>query len=506
MVAVVAFTAVVPIAHATFAGANGKIAYAKASGSFAIHVMNSNGSGDTSLGSGQQPSWSPDGTKIAFADAGGLSIMNADGSGRQQIVASNSDGLVSHPTWAPSGTRLAFAREKCVSDPQEFCTSMLETVNADGTGETTIQNSQNPNPLEPSWSPDSTKIAFTGRVYANNFSAGDIYTINPDGTGETRLTNTTDTEEQSPDWSPDAQKILASGEQQGGLFTMNPDGTGQTPIHGGFGGVFSPDQTRISFVDTPPATAGGVSDFEIYTMNANGTGATQLTNDPSSTYNFQPSWQPVAPGFPRPKGATPLQTYFVVAYEQCSLGNLQHGGPLASVACSPPQQSSRILTVGTLDANDQQAKSVGSLRLDVKPATTENEADVKIAFNEKDIRNKSDLSDYTGELGPVALWRITDRFNGPIAGSGGSDAATMPDVAFDFGGNGIPCAATADATIGSTCVLDTTANAVVPGVIVEGKRMNVQLGQVLVMDGGDDGDAATTADNTVFLDQGIFIP
>jgi hypothetical protein len=44
-----------------------------------------------------------------------------------------------------------------------------------------------------------------------------------------------------------------------------------------------------------------------------------------------------------------------------------------------------------------------------------------------------------------------------------------------------------------------------PGAIKEGRRSIWQLGQVVVYDGGLDGDTAT-APNTVFARQGIFIP
>ena len=52
----------------------------------------------------------------------------------------------------------------------------------------------------------------------------------------------------------------------------------------------------------------------------------------------------------------------------------------------------------------------------------------------------------------------------------------------------------------------TTANAVVPGSVVKGQRAIWQLGQVQVYDGGADGVASTTAGNTLFMDEGIFIP
>ena len=91
-----------------------------------------------------------------------------------------------------------------------------------------------------------------------------------------------------------------------------------------------------------------------------------------------------------------------------------------------------------------------------------------------------------------------------ISGGGGTDPATNQDLAFPLD---VTCAATADETIGSTCDSVSSANAVVPGSIQAGTRMNTQLlDQVLVQDGGSDGVAATTADNTVFMDQGIFVP
>jgi hypothetical protein len=62
-----------------------------------------------------------------------------------------------------------------------------------------------------------------------------------------------------------------------------------------------------------------------------------------------------------------------------------------------------------------------------------------------------------------------------------------------------------DATVGSTCNLSTTADAVLPGVVVEGKRAVWGLGKVEVRDGGADGDA-DTAPNTPFLEQGLFVP
>ncbi len=70
----------------------------------------------------------------------------------------------------------------------------------------------------------------------------------------------------------------------------------------------------------------------------------------------------------------------------------------------------------------------------------------------------------------------------------------------------VPCAATASTTIGSTCSVNTTADAVLgSGAIKEGRRSIWQLGQVRVYDGGPDG-VASTQDNTLFAVQGVFAP
>jgi hypothetical protein len=69
----------------------------------------------------------------------------------------------------------------------------------------------------------------------------------------------------------------------------------------------------------------------------------------------------------------------------------------------------------------------------------------------------------------------------------------------------VPCTPTPAAGAGATCTLTTTADTLVPGTVTERARSVWQLGQIVVYDGGPDGDAATDP-NTVFARQGIFIP
>jgi hypothetical protein len=114
------------------------------------------------------------------------------------------------------------------------------------------------------------------------------------------------------------------------------------------------------------------------------------------------------------------------------------------------------------------------------------------------VRKRSDLSDYAGEVQLVASGRITDRLNGTSQGQPG----TTVDLSFPVTAQ---CVATTDTTIGGSCAITTTFNAVVPGSIPESKRAIWQMGQVVVNDGGADSLVSTTP-NTVFARQGIFVP
>ena len=207
-------------------------------------------------------------------------------------------------------------------------------------------------------------------------------------------------------------------------------------------------------------------------------------------------------GYARPKGATPLRAALAIAYKPCTSPNRTHGAPFATGSCNPPQQASDQLTVGTLDSNGKAANAVGSVRFDARPGdpnSTVNDADLAIAVSMTDVRKKSDLSDYTGELASTETIRISDRANGLNE----DEPGTAADMSYPVS---VPCAATGDTSIGSTCSVATTANSIALGTIRKGARSIWQLGTIQLFDGGTDGVASTTADNTLFADEGIFAP
>jgi hypothetical protein len=209
---------------------------------------------------------------------------------------------------------------------------------------------------------------------------------------------------------------------------------------------------------------------------------------------------PVA--YARPKSASPVQAALVPAYGECTSPNRVHGPPLASASCNPPAQRSGFLTVGSPDANSRGANMAAVVRFSAvlgNTGTPADEADVNISLTATDVRDRTTLDDYTGELQGQVVLRITDRRNGDT----GNDTGTVTDTPFTFT---VPCSATGGTgNIGATCSLNTTADALTPGTVTETKRTIWQLSDILVYDGGADGDAET-AGNTVFLRQGIFVP
>jgi hypothetical protein len=247
---------------------------------------------------------------------------------------------------------------------------------------------------------------------------------------------------------------------------------------------------------TPPATtaaSGSPEQVNVSGLPTNGQTiyfAERATDDSGNTSLI--AHAKLIKGYPRPRGARPLRASLSVAYKPCSAPNRTHGAPLAYGSCNPPQQASSQLTVGTPDANGNGASSVGSVTYRVDTS------DVLFEVALTDVRNKTSLSDYTGQLQLDQTLRLTDRKNGPDQ----DEPATVVDTSFPVT---VPCAATASTIVGSTCSISASANALVPGAVTAGERAVWELGQIKLFDGGADGLAATQP-NTLFADQALFVP
>ena len=223
---------------------------------------------------------------------------------------------------------------------------------------------------------------------------------------------------------------------------------------------------------------------------------------------------PTEASHPRPKGATPLRVPLVPAYAQCTASNRTHGPPLAFPSCDPPAQTSAQATVGTPDAFGGAANATGFLRLYGLPCESNCfDGDFGIDLALTDVRcvpagarcgtaNAPGPGDYSGEMRFSFTIRLTDH-NNAVAPGGGTDTATVQD--FDIG-LPVSCLQSGSTATGSTCGMNTSINANIPGASKRAKREVWALDSVRVFDGGADGHGDTTADNTVFARPGVFIP
>ena len=427
------------------------------------------------------PTWSPDGRQIAFqSNRSGqwkIYVMDADGSNVYPVTSGTK------PAWSPDGTRLVFPWG-----------DRLRTINIDGTNEAThllpAEWGYVAEVFHPRWSPDGTEFAFVSLFCGE----GGTHCIYPDLTfleAEGTSGRITYVESGGHDWSPNAQKLAYYDSTFERLAVVNRDGTGASflpPL--GDPPAWSPDGTKIAYVGWPHPSS------RISIMNADGSNGAPIGAPGRPITPFSGiDWQPIPiNAYPRPKGATPFLTYLVPAYAECTSPNREHGPSLSFGSCNPPTQSSNALTIGSADSNGKPTKSVSSVRFDTlvgNPSTPADEADVKITAQVIDVYTQAGLDDYAGELTATTPLRITDKLNTPHPG--GPGAGTVSDIPYSFT---IPCAETADTTIGGSCLLSTSADALAPGAVKEGKRSIWALGQVGVYD----------ADNAPFMKQGIFVP
>jgi Glycine rich protein len=287
------------------------------------------------------------------------------------------------------------------------------------------------------------------------------------------------------------QPGTTSGPGAGGVYG-GVDGAGKAGGDGGYGGaggggLYGGGGGGYQSSTSPQQTCGaggggGSSGFAAGATN------TSIGLDTTGVPSVALSW---ADPYPRPKGATPVRVSLVPAFQSCSAPNDTHGAPLSSGSCAPPVQASAQLTIGTPDANGASAKGIGYVVYTVLTG------DVRVTAAITDVRLTSTLADYAGELQVNSAARITDKLSGTWQNESATGDTDFPIT--------VPCATNSDATVGSTCSVTTTFNAVTPGALVAGARSIWQLGDVKVLDGGADG-LASTAPNTLFERQGVFIP
>jgi Tol biopolymer transport system component len=177
-------------------------------------------------------SWSPDGSRFAFAGAvlprdlssrEGLYVVNADGSGLRWLVSAPPGASASWPDWSPDGSKIAY-NVVAAGD-----TSTINVVDADGSNDTRISRpSASRGDVRPRWSPDGKRIAFTRswldvEVTTNGGVRTQALVMDANGSNVTPITPVS-AENSYAVWSPDGSRLAVITDQR--LDVVNADGSG----------------------------------------------------------------------------------------------------------------------------------------------------------------------------------------------------------------------------------------------------------------------------------------
>lgn len=307
-----------------------------------IWIMNRDGSGKKQLTTKEtydySPQWSPDGSKILFVSepsgneeiyeaCKSIWVMNSDGSDKKQLTAFETNDIL--PSWSPDGSKIAYVssrytvktmsdlyRETYVFRPEfkEQLNRSIWVMNSNGSDKTQLTTA-----IEscgrPVWSPDGSKIAF---ISGSGHYPSDLLVMNSDGSNLKKLTAIKNTEQimsrfqvisifkryfLSPTWSPDGTKILFVSNES--IYVINSNGSNKMQLTTNEtcakSPAWNPDGSKIAYTSgrygDESSIWGIASNGQLWMMDRDGTNKRQLIANEveKSRYSYSdlsPVWSP----------------------------------------------------------------------------------------------------------------------------------------------------------------------------------------------------------------------
>jgi Tol biopolymer transport system component len=119
-----------------------------------VYLMNADGTGlerQTSDRSNWAPQFAPDGQRVAVQIDRDVVVLNLADDSRQRLTVDPQNGM--NPTWSPDGSRIAFVSTRNRR-------AEIFTMSADGSDPTVLVTMAAGSVIDPRWSPDGSRVAF----------------------------------------------------------------------------------------------------------------------------------------------------------------------------------------------------------------------------------------------------------------------------------------------------------------------------------------------------------
>ena len=199
------------------------------------------------------------------------------------------DFAASYPSWSPDGTRIAFQSNRDGDDLEIYVIELRG-------GRLTQLTDNDFDDLQPAWSPDGASLVFVSRRDANT----EIYRMHADGSMQERLTHYPQ-QDLHPTFSQRVGRILFNREKGEGrdstaeIYEMNADGADVEQLtENRFPYTYpswSPDGSQLLFVQWfPPTSRPGRPNTEISLLARGAKEPTRLTKEPG--FDGYPAWSP----------------------------------------------------------------------------------------------------------------------------------------------------------------------------------------------------------------------